>query len=67
MDINLENDKLFKELEQTKKELSMAHSGYQYASSKDEIDYYIYQIKAMQSKFTHILNKINELEKITNV
>ena len=33
MDINLENDKLFKELEQTKKELSMAHSGYQYASS----------------------------------
>lgn len=66
MNVKLENDKLLQELESTKKELKMAHSGYQFASTNDEIDYYIYQIKASQSKFTHILNQIKRLEQLAN-
>lgn len=67
MNIKLENDKLISALESTKKELAMAHSGYQFATSKDEIDYYIYQIKASQSKFAHILNQIKNLDDLANV
>lgn len=62
-----ENEKLLEVLELTKKELKLAQNGYQYAKSSDEIDYYIYQIKALQSKFTHILNQIKELEKIAQI
>lgn len=67
MNIMLENDKLLQELEYIKKELNMAHSGYQFASTNEEIDYYIYQIKASQSKFAHILNQIRKLEQLSNV
>lgn len=66
MNVKLENDKLLQALEHTKKELKVAHNGYQYANSNEEIDYYIYQIKASQSKFSHLLNKIKELEQLTN-
>ncbi len=66
MNVSLENDKLLQDLESTKKELKVAHNGYQFAKSNEEIDYYIYQIKASQSKFAHLLNQIKELEKLAN-
>lgn len=66
MNIELENAKIRSELEVTKKELKAAHNGYQYAQAEDEIDYYIYQIKASQSKFMYLLNKIKKLEQLSN-
>lgn len=67
MNMKLENENLLSALENTKKELAIAHSGYQFATSKEEIDYYIYQIKASQSKFAHILNQIKRLENLTQI
>lgn len=55
-----------------KKDLDAARRNFEYAKSKDLVDYYIYQIKANQSKLDYliklakakgiIVNMINEVE-----
>lgn len=41
----------------TKKELDMANKNFEYAE-KELIDYYVYQIKANQSKLNYLLKKV---------
>ena len=56
----------------TKKDLQRARNNFEYADSTDLVDYYIYQIKANQSKLDYLIklakvkgiiaNIINEVE-----
>ena len=43
-----------------KKDLENLHRNYQFALNDEIIDYYIYQIKACQSKFDNILKQIKQ-------
>ena len=61
---NIDNNELIKDFNQAKKELKWAEENYQFAQSVESIDYYIYQIKACQSKFDNILKQIKNIGKL---
>lgn len=61
---NIDNDDLIKNFNQAKKDLKWAENNYQFAQSVEAIDYYIYQIKACQSKFDNLLKQIKQMSKI---
>ena len=58
---NVDNNELIKSFNQAKKDLSWAENNYQYAQSIEAIDYYIYQIKACQSKFDNLLKQMKKI------
>lgn len=61
---NIDNNELIKNFNQVKKDLKWAENNYQFAQSVEAIDYYIYQIKACQSKFDNLLKQIKQIGKI---
>lgn len=61
---NIDNNELIKNFNQAKKDLKWAENNYQFAQSVEAIDYYIYQIKACQSKFDNLLKQIKQMSKI---
>ncbi len=65
-------EELIRNIIRAKKDLETARRNFEYAKSKDLVDYYIYQIKANQSKMDYLIklakakgifvNIINEVE-----
>lgn len=65
-------EEIIKNIIKAKRELEYARNNFEYAKSKDLVDYYIYQIKANQSKIDYLIklakakgifvNIINEVE-----
>lgn len=65
-------EELIKNILKAKKDLEYARRNFEYAKSIDLVDYYIYQIKANQSKIDYLIklakskglfvNLINEIE-----
>lgn len=41
-------------LKKTRRSLEIAYAGFDYAVDKDLIDSYIYEIKALQKRYTHL-------------
>ena len=48
-------EELIKSILRAKKDLNVARKNFEYAKSGDLIDYYIYQIKANQSKLDYLI------------
>ena len=61
---DIDNNDLIKNFNQVKKDLKWAENNYQYAQSVEAIDYYIYQIKACQSKFDNLIKQIKKSETV---
>lgn len=48
-------DEIIENILRTKRELDIARRNFEYANSNDLVDYYIYQIKANQSKIDYLI------------
>lgn len=48
-------DEIIKNIVKTKRELEVARTNFEYAKNNDLLDYYIYQIKANQSKIDYLI------------
>lgn len=65
-------EEIIKNIVKTKRDLEVARTNFEYAKNSDLLDYYIYQIKANQSKIDYliklaktkgiIVSLINEIE-----
>ncbi len=53
-----DNNNLMENFKIVQDELEIAQKNYQFATSNEAIDYYIYQIKAYQSKFDNLLKQL---------
>jgi hypothetical protein len=49
-------------LRDTRLELGRAHSGFNYARDSDLISAYIFEIKALQARYSYLLKQIKALE-----
>lgn len=52
---------LLDDLTQTQNDLANAYSNLEYMTDPDLIDYYIYQVKAVQMRHKFLLNKVKQL------
>lgn len=50
------------ELSQTKWDLDCAYSNFENVVEPDLIDYYIYELKAIQTRYSYLIGKAKELE-----
>lgn len=57
---NHKND-LIEDLHQTQHDLANAYSNLEYMTDPDLIDYYIYQVKAVQMRHKFLLAKVKQL------
>ena len=55
------------ELSQTKGALDCAYSNFENVVEPDLIDYYIYELKAIQTRYGYLLGKAKELENKRNL
>lgn len=44
-----------------KRELEVAHNNFEFAKEQEEIDYYIYQMKAAETRYQYLLRKAKEI------
>lgn len=54
-------DDLIEDLHQTQHDLANAYSNLEYMTDPDLIDYYIYQVKAVQMRHKFLLAKVKQL------
>jgi len=57
-----ERERLLLALRDTRLELGRAYSGFNYAQDSDLISAYIFEIKAMQARYSYLLKQIKALE-----
>ena len=57
-----ERERLLLALRETRLELGRAYSGFNYAQDSDLISAYIFEIKAMQARYSYLLKQIKALE-----
>ncbi|NLP14349.1 MAG: YaaL family protein [Clostridium sp.] len=55
-----DNEDLIESINDAKKEWLSAKNNFEHAVESDIIDYYIYQIKAYQTRYEHLLKKAKE-------
>ena len=50
-------------LEETGRALSAARAGFDETADRDLMEYYLYEVSALQAKYTYLLRQVKELEK----
>lgn len=58
----LERQELMNNLSATRVLIQQAYTGFNYASDQDLIDSYVFEITALQSRYTYLLRRVKELE-----
>lgn len=53
---------LLEDLDQTQHELANAYTNLEYMTDPDLIDYYIYQVKAVQMRHKFLLSQVRKLD-----
>jgi hypothetical protein len=53
---------LLQDLDQTQHDLANAYTNLEYMTDPDLIDYYIYQVKAVQMRHKFLLSQVKQLE-----
>lgn len=57
---NVVTEDIIHSIYQVKKELEIAHNNFEFAKDQEEIDYYIYKIKAAETKYRYLIKKAKE-------
>ena len=57
-----ERDQLMQSLAQTRLLINQAYSGFNTASDEDLIESFVFEINALQSRYSYLLRRIKELE-----
>ncbi|NLY44013.1 MAG: YaaL family protein [Clostridiaceae bacterium] len=55
-----EKQDLLKNLRQAKRDLEIASANFEFVADKDLVDYYIYQMKAAETKYQYLIRKAKE-------
>ncbi len=58
----LERQELMNNLSATQVLIQQAYTGFNYASDRDLIDSYVFEITALQSRYAYLLRRVKELE-----
>ena len=58
----LERQELMNNLSATRVLIQQAYTGFNHASDQDLIDSYVFEITALQSRYTYLLRRVKELE-----
>ena len=58
----LERQELMNNLSATRALIQQAYTGFNYASDRDLIDSYVFEITALQSRYAYLLRRVKELE-----
>ena len=57
-----ERDQLMQSLAHTRLLINQAYSGFNHASDEDLIESFVFEINALQSRYSYLLRRIKELE-----
>lgn len=59
---SLERQELVDNLSATRALIQQAYTGFNHASDRDLIDSYVFEITALQARYTYLLRRVKELE-----
>jgi hypothetical protein len=57
---------LMKSLEETKRELDLAYTGFNQCTDPDLIEFYLFEIDALRARHTYLLRRIKALDPTTD-
>lgn len=57
---NVGTEDIIHSIYRARKELEIAHNNFEFAQEQEEIDYYIYKIKAAETKYRYLIKQAKE-------
>ena len=57
-----EHQELLESLRATREQMHQAYSGFNNTSDSDLIDAYVFEMKALQARYSYLLRRVKELE-----
>ena len=60
--VDAQADQLLESLRATREQMHQAYSGFNNTSDPDLIDAYVFEMKALQARYSYLLRRVKELE-----